>query len=120
MDGRDGRDGSDVVVTVGGGGGGLVGGGLVGKKKRYRPREQLKRYWATELWADLFDVLMNPGHWVEHGGGDEEGERQVGRPSRRLREVKERMEVWLVENAERKGLRAALRRAEERVNARRR
>ena len=97
-----------------GGGGGL--GGMAGKK-RYKPREPLKRYWATELWGDVFDVLMNPGCWVDYL---DEGVKQAGKlpPTRRLKEVRERMEEWLVEHGERKGLKAALRRVEERVRGR--
>ena len=91
---------------------GSMGLGGLGQKKRYKPREPLKRYWATELWADVFDVLMNPGHWLE---GEDAGRMP---PTKRLRVVRERMESWLVENAERKGLKAGLRRVEERVRRR--
>ncbi|KAI4155505.1 MAG: hypothetical protein LQ340_000958 [Diploschistes diacapsis] len=124
-----------VVVEKGGGGnvgGGCGGGGGggemgMGQKKRYKPREGLKRYWATDIWADLFDVLMNPARWAEWvpaGEGEqqqqqqqsaERGGTQTVPPTRRMRAVRERMEAWLVENAERKGLRNALRRAEDRV-----
>ena len=32
--------------------------------KRYKLRETLKRYWATEIWTPVFDVLMNPGRHI--------------------------------------------------------
>ena len=96
----------DVGVGVGVG----VGGGL----KRYRLREGLKRYWQTDIWQGLFDVLLNPGRYVE---GEEGGRMPV---TRTLRACREGMEEWLEGNAERKGLKGSLRRLEERIKERRR
>ncbi|KAK3300955.1 protein kinase BUB1-like protein, partial [Chaetomium fimeti] len=39
--------------------GGLATSGAGGR--RYRTRESLKRYWQTEIWAECFDLLLNPG-----------------------------------------------------------
>lgn len=41
-----------------------AGGAEVKQGKRYKLRETLKRYWATDIWAPLFDVLMNPARHV--------------------------------------------------------
>ncbi|MCJ1393976.1 hypothetical protein MMC18_006853 [Xylographa bjoerkii] len=80
---------------------------------RHRLREPLRRYWATELWGPFFDTLLNPGQYVRA----EEGARlPIGG---RVREVREGMERWLVEHGEKRGLRAGLRRLEERIRGRR-
>ena len=69
--------------------------------RRYRIRESLKRYWQTEIWAECFDVLLNPGAFVEA----EDGARMP--VLRSMRRVRERMEGWLEANCERGvGLRA--------------
>ncbi|MCJ1384312.1 hypothetical protein MMC17_007428 [Xylographa soralifera] len=80
---------------------------------RHRLREPLKRYWATELWGAFFDTLLNPGLYVR---AEEGGRLPIGG---RVREVRVQMEGWLVEWGERRGLRAGLRRLEERVRGRR-
>lgn len=86
--------------------------GLPGRnRKRYRIREALKRYWQTELWASLFDVLLNPGSCAE------------GMPCvNTLRGCRERMEAWLVGEGGRKngGLKAGLLRLEGRIREQRR
>lgn len=88
----------------------LGGGGV----KTYRLREGLKRYWQTEIWSDVFGVLLNPGR-VE--GSDKTMQERVGR---RLKECRERMERWLESNGERGvGLRGLLRRVESGVAKRR-
>ena len=81
----------------------------LGKMKRYKLKEPLKRYWQTELWARLFDVLMNP---VTNVAGEEDGKMPV---LNAIRECREGMEGWLVVNGEKKGLKTSLRRLEERV-----
>ena len=90
--------------------GGTVG---VGGLKRYRVREGFKRYWQTELWQGLFDVLLNPARFVE---GEVGGRMPVART---LRACREGMEEWLEGNAERKGLKGSLRRLEEKMKERR-
>jgi checkpoint serine/threonine-protein kinase len=63
--------------------------------RRYRVRESLKRYWQTDMWAECFDVLLNPGAFVGH----EDGGRMPVLKS--LRSVREKMEAWLEANCER-------------------
>ncbi|KAK0673281.1 putative checkpoint serine/threonine-protein kinase [Cercophora samala] len=78
-----------------------------GLGKRYRIRENLKRYWQTEIWGGLFEMLLNPGNFV---GGEEGGRMPL---LRGLRGYRERMEGWLVVNGERGvGLRGGLGRVE--------
>ncbi|KAL5624732.1 hypothetical protein BROUX41_004792 [Berkeleyomyces rouxiae] len=79
-------------------GGGVAGGALnVGAgSRKYRVRENLKRYWQTDIWAECFDILLNPGQFVERDG--EGGKMPV---TRGLRRVRESMEAWLSANCER-------------------
>ncbi|KAI0426662.1 Mad3/BUB1 homology region 1-domain-containing protein [Xylaria sp. FL1042] len=75
--------------------------------RKYKIRESLKRYWQTDIWADCFDVLLNPGSHVE---GEVESRMPVNRS---LRRVRERMEVWLEANSEKGiGLRGMMSRVE--------
>jgi checkpoint serine/threonine-protein kinase len=68
--------------------------GGIGSGRRYRVKESLKRYWQTDIWGRCFDLLLNPGSFVEA----EEG---AAMPvSRGLREVRESMEQWLEKNCE--------------------
>ncbi|CAJ2501994.1 Uu.00g048470.m01.CDS01 [Anthostomella pinea] len=82
--------------------------------RRYRIRESLKRYWQTEIWAECFDILLNPGSHVDvygEDGGD--GARMTMPVTRDLRRVRERMERWLEANCEKGvGLRALMGRVE--------
>lgn len=77
--------------------------------RKYRIRESLKRYWQTDIWADCFDVLLNPGSHVEA-----EAEAEARLPvNRGLRRTRERMEAWLEANCEKGiGLRGMLNRVE--------
>jgi checkpoint serine/threonine-protein kinase len=82
--------------------------------RRYKIRESLKRYWQTEIWAECFDVLLNPGAFVEA----EEGARMP--VLRSMRRVRERMEECLEASCERGvGLRALMGRVEAWAKARR-
>ncbi|KUI66498.1 Checkpoint serine/threonine-protein kinase bub1 [Cytospora mali] len=63
--------------------------------RRYKIRESLKRYWQTEIWAECFEVLLNPSGCVEQ----EEGGRMP--VLRSMGAVRERMENWLEKNCER-------------------
>ena len=77
------------------------------KQRTYRIRESLKRYWDRDLWSDVFDLLLNPGaeRWALMDAG--------GLPVlHSMRAVRERMETWLVANAERKGLGLHIKRLE--------
>lgn len=71
--------------------------------RRYRIRETLKRYWQTHLWADCFDLLLNPVRFVDA----EDGARMP--VLRSMRRVRERFEAWLEANGERSvGLRSLM------------
>jgi checkpoint serine/threonine-protein kinase len=63
--------------------------------RRYKIRESLKRYWQTEIWGECFDLLLNPGGFVE---GEEGAQMPV---LKGMRGVRERMEGWLEGNCER-------------------
>lgn len=71
------------------------GGGLGRGGRRYRVRESLKRYWQADLWAECFDLLLNPAAHVQEEDG---GSMPV---LRSMKHVRERMEVWLEANCER-------------------
>ena len=80
-----------------------------GMARTYRIRETLKRYWEREIWGDVFDLLLNPGseRWasMEDNGG--------GLPVlESMRYVREKMETWLLNNAEKKGLSLQIRKLE--------
>lgn len=70
-------------------------GGLGRTGRRYRIRESLKRYWQTGLWADMLELLLNPGSCLAADGA---ARMPVVGP---LRAVRERMEDWLEANCER-------------------
>ncbi|KAJ5101611.1 hypothetical protein NUU61_003833 [Penicillium alfredii] len=90
--------------------------------RTYRIRESLKRYWDRELWADVFDLLLNPGaeRWVsmerEHGAVDTSSAPSSPHPIlpvlHSMRHVRRNMEEWLLANAEKKGLALQLRKIE--------
>ena len=85
-----------------------------GATKTYRIRESLKRYWQTEIWSDVFSLLLNSGRAAE----TEEGGRLPA--LRSLKSLRERMEQWLEENCEKGvGLKGLVRRAEALVQGRR-
>ncbi|KAI0400523.1 Mad3/BUB1 homology region 1-domain-containing protein [Xylaria palmicola] len=93
------------IDTVRADAGGLGLGTAAGR--RYRVRESLKRYWQTDLWADCFDLLLNPG---AHVAAEPDARLPVARG---LRAVRERMEAWLEVNCEKGiGLRAMMNRVE--------
>ncbi|KAL2161476.1 hypothetical protein VTH06DRAFT_8038 [Thermothelomyces fergusii] len=73
--------------------GGLATAGAGGR--RYRVRESLKRYWQTDIWAECFDLLLNPAASAEREDG---GRMPV---LRGMRAVREKMEAWLEANCER-------------------
>lgn len=99
------------TVAEKGAGGGLGAGGA----KTYRIREGLKRYWQTDLWGEVFALLLNP---LAHVDGEEERRMPV---LRGLRAVREKMEGWLEENCERGvGLKGMIVRMEGLIRERRR
>jgi checkpoint serine/threonine-protein kinase len=89
-----------------------------GNSKRYRIRESFKRYWEREIWTDVFDLLLNPGsdRWVQM-------EKSSGNPAslpvlHSMRHVREKMEAWLVANAEKRALSLQIRKLEAHLSRR--
>lgn len=68
--------------------------GGIGKGRKYKIREGLKRYWQTDVWADCFEVLLNPSSFVE---AEEGGAMPVLKSMKRVRQ---RMEAYLEANSE--------------------
>jgi checkpoint serine/threonine-protein kinase len=88
--------------------------GMPGSSRRYAIKETLKRYWQTEIWSAAFDFLLNPGVFVER---EEGGKLPVVRG---VREVRERMEMYLERNCEKGlGLKGLIRRLESAMRERR-
>jgi checkpoint serine/threonine-protein kinase len=83
-----------------------------GATKTYKIKESLKRYWQVEIWQECLDLLLNPLMHLEPEGGK--------MPMLRgMKEVREKMEVWLEGNCERGvGLKALVRKMEEAVKRR--
>lgn len=101
-------------------------------QKRYRIREPLKRYWDREIWLDVFDLLLNPctDRWMqmerpgstENGGNLNNGNAPNNQPMlpvlQSMKYVRRKMEVWLITNAEKKGLALQIRRLEAHLSKR--
>ncbi|CAG8981898.1 hypothetical protein HYALB_00014017 [Hymenoscyphus albidus] len=86
-----------------------------GNKKIWRVKENFKRYWQTEIWGGVFDLLLNPTMHVE---GKEEGSRLP--VLRGMKEVREGMEGWLEANCDKGvGLQSSIRRLEMSIAGRR-
>jgi checkpoint serine/threonine-protein kinase len=84
-----------------------------GATKTYKIKESLKRYWQTEIWSECLDLLLNPLMHLEH----EEGQKLP--VLRGMKDIREKMEVWLESNCEKGvGLKALVRRMEESVKKR--
>lgn len=100
------------METVGEKGGTALGQGAT---KTYRIRENLKRYWQTNIWNEIFGLLLNP---LAHS------EREEGKKMpvlKGMRHSREKMEVWLEENCERGvGLKGMIGRMEAVIRERRR
>ncbi|KAI1828021.1 Mad3/BUB1 homology region 1-domain-containing protein [Xylaria intraflava] len=75
--------------------------------RKYKIREVLKRYWQTDIWAECFDILLNPGSHVD-------AEAEARMPiNRSLKGIREHMEAWLEANCEKGiGLRGVMSRVE--------
>ncbi|KAK6502009.1 hypothetical protein TWF481_009827 [Arthrobotrys musiformis] len=85
-----------------------------GRPKRYKIVSGMKRYWQGEIWNEMFDLLLNPGMFLE---GEEGGAMPV---TKGVRAVREKMEGWIVANCERGvGLKGWLRKVEDGVKRRR-
>ena len=86
-----------------------------GATKTYRIRENLKRYWQTDVWSEVFGLLLNPLAHLEA----EEGRKMP--VVRGMRACRERMEGWLEENCERGvGLKGMIAKMESAIRERRR
>jgi checkpoint serine/threonine-protein kinase len=84
-----------------------------GATKTYKIRESLKRYWQTDIWNEVLDLLLNPLMHLEA----EEGRKLP--VLKGMKSVRESMEVWLEGNCEKGvGLKALVRRMEEAVKRR--
>lgn len=77
---------------------------LGGKAKRYKLATSLRRYWQTEIWNEVFDVLLNP---TAHAEG---GKLPV---TNALKACRLKMEGWLESNSEKgTGLKFLIRKME--------
>ena len=86
-----------------------------GATKTYRIRESLKRYWQTEIWNEVLDLLLNPLMHLE----EEEGRKLP--VLKGMKSVREKMEAWLEGNCEKGvGLKSLIRRMETAVKDKRR
>lgn len=84
-----------------------------GATKSYKIKESLKRYWQTEIWQECLDLLLNPLMHLEA----EEGRKMP--VIKGMKDVREKMEIWLESNCEKGvGLKALVRRMEEGVKRR--
>ncbi|KHN98573.1 Mitotic checkpoint serine/threonine protein kinase, Bub1 [Metarhizium album ARSEF 1941] len=89
-------------------------GGLGRTGRKYKIRESLKRYWQADLWSECFEVLLNPGSFLEF----EDGCKMPVLKS--LKSVRERMEQWLEANCDRGvGLRSLISKLEGYAKSRR-
>ncbi|PGH19236.1 BUB protein kinase [Polytolypa hystricis UAMH7299] len=116
----------------------------VGSRKSYRIKESLKRYWEREIWAEVFDLCLNPcsEKWanIERQNStttttttaaaattettSSENDTGLGAANasntsnntlpvlHSMKYVREKMEAWLLANAERKALQSQLRKLE--------
>lgn len=86
-----------------------------GAQKKWKIKEGLKRYWQTDIWSNMFELLLNPTVHVE---GEEGSSLPV---LRGMKAVREEMETWLEENSEKGvGLQALIRKLEWAVKEKRR
>jgi checkpoint serine/threonine-protein kinase len=93
----------------------VAGGVGVAAQKKWKLKEGFKRYWQTEIWAECFELLLNPTQYTE---AEEGGKMPV---LKGMKGVRERMETWLEGNGERGvGLQGNLRKLEMQIEARRR
>ena len=102
--------------------------------KRYKLRETLKRYWATEVWVLVFDILMNPSRHIyqnnhpsatsstcssETSGCSSSDELYTRFPAHgALTAAREKMEEWLEREGGKRGLKAGLLKLEGRLKER--
>ncbi|KAF2477929.1 uncharacterized protein BDR25DRAFT_250305 [Lindgomyces ingoldianus] len=86
-----------------------------GATKTYRIRESMKRYWQTDIWNEVLDLLLNP---LMHLEGEEGKKLPV---SKGMKAMREKMETYLESNCDKGvGLKALVRRMEDAVKDKRR
>ena len=86
-----------------------------GATKTYKIRENLKRYWQTEIWSEVFHLLLNPLAHIEA----EEGKKMP--VLRGMRQCRERMEAWMEVHCEKGvGLKGTIARLETIIREKRR
>ncbi|WPH00073.1 Hypothetical protein R9X50_00289600 [Acrodontium crateriforme] len=86
-----------------------------GATKTYKIRENLKRYWRTQIWSEVFQLLLNPMAHLEH----EEGRKMPVLNG--MKACREKMELWLEDNCEKgMGLQAMISRMEAAIKEKRR
>ncbi|KAF4554588.1 Checkpoint serine/threonine-protein kinase bub1-like protein [Elsinoe fawcettii] len=61
----------------------------IAEKKRWKTRENLKRYWATDIWGEFFSLMLNSAS-EEAGRGEEGGKMPLVNGMRGVREKMER------------------------------
>ncbi|EPQ62336.1 Protein kinase [Blumeria graminis f. sp. tritici 96224] len=82
-------------------------------KKTWRLRENLKRYWQVEIWAEAFDILLNATSHMER---EENSQLPI---TRSMRACRMKMEIWLEANSEKGiGLQAIIRKLETQLSRR--
>ena len=74
---------------------------------KVRPEQNFKRYWQTNLWEPLFDILLNPG--TENSGNNSENKDnfQIA-VAEKLRDIQVEMEIWLERNSKSHNLKSKL------------
>lgn len=79
----------------------------IGGGRTYKLKEGLKRYWQSDIWSELFSLMLNPARHTDV----EDGQKMPC--IRGMGSVREKMEAWLVANGEKGvGLRALIRKSE--------
>ncbi|KAL4877581.1 Mad3/BUB1 homology region 1-domain-containing protein [Aspergillus karnatakaensis] len=81
----------------------------------YRIREPLKRYWERDIWADVFDLLLNPAadRWIQMERATAPDASVPTLPVlNSMQYLREKMEAWLFAHAEKKGLGLQIRKLE--------
>lgn len=89
-------------------------GGLGRTGRKYKIKENLKRYWQSDLWSDCFEMLLNPASFLE----SEDGRKMP--LLRSMKDLRLRMEEWLGANCDRGiGLKSMMSKLESQVKLRR-
>ena len=119
-----------------------------GAKKVWKLREGFKRYWQGAIWSDVFGLLLNPTIVPLNNGSNDNASSNIDADNndafgfntggtgaaaatitteyekmplhKSMKTTREKMEMWLVEEGERKGLRGLVSRAERMIKEARR